>query len=48
VKSPWHVTGRFYAAEDGGLLDAGYFLHMQRIDAELFSGDSDRVRGRSE
>ncbi|MFL5385186.1 MAG: hypothetical protein ACJ8GN_21925 [Longimicrobiaceae bacterium] len=34
----WYVTGRFYAAEDGTLLDAGYFLHVQGIDAELFSG----------
>lgn len=34
----WYVTGRFYAAEDGTLLDAGYFLHVQGIDAELFGG----------
>ena len=35
----WYVTGRFYAAEDGTLHDAGYFLHLQGIDAGLFSGD---------
>jgi len=34
----WYVTGRFYAAEDKTLLDAGYFLHLQGIDAGLFSG----------
>ena len=34
----WYVTGRFYAAEDGTLLDAGYFLHVQGIDDEMFSG----------
>ena len=34
----WYVTGRFYAREDGTLLDAGYFLHLQGIDGQLFSG----------
>ena len=35
----WYVTGRFYAApNDGPLLDAGYFLQLQGIDAGLFSG----------
>jgi hypothetical protein len=35
----WYVTGRFYAsAEDGMLLDAGYFLHLQGVEGELFSG----------
>jgi hypothetical protein len=34
----WYVTGRFYAAEDGTLFDAGYFLHLQGVDAPLFSG----------
>lgn len=35
----WYVTGRFYAAAEGGmLLDAGYFLHLQSIEGELFSG----------
>jgi hypothetical protein len=34
----WYVTGRFYAAGDGTLLDAGYFLHVQGIDAGLFAG----------
>ena len=35
----WYVTGRFYAAAEGGaLLDAGYFLHLQGVDGELFSG----------
>jgi hypothetical protein len=32
----WYVTGRFYA-ENKTLRDAGYFLHLQGIDAELFS-----------
>ena len=27
------MTGRFYAAEDGTLLHAGYFLHVQEIEA---------------
>lgn len=36
----WYVTGRFYAAENNGpLLDAGYFLYLQGIDAGLFRGD---------
>ena len=36
----WYVTGRFYAREDGKLLDAGYFLHLQGLeDAETFGGD---------
>jgi hypothetical protein len=35
----WYVTGRFYAAENNGpLLDAGYFLQLQGIDADLFTG----------
>jgi hypothetical protein len=34
----WYVAGRFYAAADGSLLDAGYFLHLQGIDGSLFSG----------
>jgi hypothetical protein len=35
----WYVTGWFYAAAEGGkLLDAGYFLHLQGVDACLFSG----------
>src|SRR4051794_39766702 len=34
----WYVTGRFYAAQDGSLFDAGYFLHLQGIEADLFSG----------
>lgn len=34
----WYVTGRFYAAEDRSVRDAGYFVHLQGIDAELFSG----------
>src|SRR5688572_6688630 len=33
----WYVTGRFYATADGALLDVGYFLHLQGIDAPLFS-----------
>lgn len=35
----WYVTGRFYAADDGTLRDAGYFLHLQGVEGELFSGD---------
>jgi hypothetical protein len=35
----WYVTGRFYAREDGTLLDAGYLLHLQGVEGEvLFSG----------
>lgn len=35
----WYVTGRFYAAAGNGpLLDAGYFLHLQGVEARLFSG----------
>lgn len=34
----WYVTGRFYKAANGSLLDAGYVLHLQGIDAPLFSG----------
>ncbi|HEX6037390.1 hypothetical protein [Longimicrobium sp.] len=34
----WYVTGRFYAAPDGSLRDAGYFLHLQGIHAPLFDG----------
>ncbi|HST58894.1 MAG TPA: hypothetical protein VLK84_09405 [Longimicrobium sp.] len=34
----WYVTGRFYAGAGGALLDAGYFLHLQGIEGELFSG----------
>ena len=35
----WYVTGRFYAAAEGGaLLDAGYFLHLQGVEGGLFSG----------
>lgn len=30
----WYVTGRFYAAAEGGaLLDAGYFLHLQGVES---------------
>lgn len=34
----WYVTGRFYAAADKTLRDAGYFLHLQGIDGGLFAG----------
>jgi len=34
----WYVTGRFYATEDETLFDAGYFLHLQGIGGEMFSG----------
>lgn len=34
----WYVTGRFYARPDGSLRDAGYFLHVEGIDAPLFAG----------
>lgn len=33
----WYVTGRFYATADGSLLDVGYFLNLQGIDAPLFT-----------
>ena len=37
----WYVTGRFYASEkDGTLLDAGYFLHLQGIEGDLFAGEN--------
>jgi hypothetical protein len=35
----WYVTGRFYRTEGGALFDAGYFLHLQGIDAPLFCGE---------
>lgn len=35
----WYVTGRFYAAEDGTLRDAGYFLHLQGVHGGLFAGE---------
>lgn len=35
----WYVTGRFYAGEDDTAFDAGYFVHVQGIDAPLFSGE---------
>jgi hypothetical protein len=35
----WYVTGRFYGTEGGPAFDAGYFLHVRGIDADLFSGD---------
>ncbi|HEX6911822.1 MAG TPA: hypothetical protein VF142_15575 [Longimicrobium sp.] len=34
----WYVTGRFYAAADKTLRDAGYFLHLQGVEGGLFSG----------
>lgn len=34
----WYVTGRFYAASDGSLLDAGYFIHLEGVEASLFRG----------
>ena len=34
----WYVTGRFYAAADRSVLDAGYFLHLQGIDGPMFCG----------
>jgi hypothetical protein len=34
----WYATGRFYGIENGPAFDAGYFLHVQGLDAELFSG----------
>lgn len=33
----WYVTGRFYTAGPT-LRDAGYFLHLQGVDARLFAG----------
>ena len=35
----WYVTGRFYVDENGAILDVGYFLHLQGLAGELFSGD---------
>jgi hypothetical protein len=32
----WYATGRFYAATDGTLQDAGYFLHLGAIRGDLF------------
>jgi hypothetical protein len=35
----WYVTGRFYAADTGPILDVGYFLHLAGIDDQnLFDG----------
>lgn len=34
----WYVTGRFYVDERGAILDVGYFLHVQGLAGELFSG----------
>jgi hypothetical protein len=34
----WYVTGRFYTAEGGSLLDAGYFLHLQGVPGPMFRG----------
>ena len=34
----WYATGRFYKTAGGELFDAGYFIHLQGIDGELFSG----------
>lgn len=34
----WYVTGRFYVADDGSILDAGYFLHLQDVTGTLFLG----------
>lgn len=34
----WYVTGRFYATADGALQDAGYFVHLEGIQASLFRG----------
>ena len=35
----WYVTGRFYKQPAGAVLDAGYFLHLQGIEGELFDGE---------
>jgi hypothetical protein len=42
----WYVTGRFYAADDGTLRDAGYFLHLQGIEADLFDGEAGEAAAR--
>ena len=34
----WYVTGRFYLRPDGHLHDVGYFLHLQGLHGEMFSG----------
>lgn len=35
----WYATGRFYAAPDGSLFDAGFFLHLSGIEGPLFRGE---------
>ncbi|MDY7230161.1 hypothetical protein [Hyalangium rubrum] len=35
----WYVTGRFYVTPDGATQDLGYFLHLQGIQGELFTGE---------
>lgn len=42
----WYVTGRFYTNEAGDLLDAGYFLHLQGIEGELFDGERSEATAR--
>src|SRR4051794_15706861 len=34
----WYVTGRFYATAEGSTQDLGYFLHVEGIAADLFTG----------
>jgi len=34
----WYVTGRFYATAGGSTQDLGYFLHVEGIVADLFTG----------
>ena len=34
----WYVTGRFYATEEGSTQDLGYFLHVEGITTDLFTG----------
>jgi hypothetical protein len=34
----WYVTGRFYVANDQSIQDLGYFLHLQGIQGDLFTG----------
>lgn len=34
----WYVTGRFYVAPDKSTQDLGYFLHLQGLQGDLFTG----------
>jgi hypothetical protein len=38
-KVVWYVTGRFYLSPNNTLEDAGYFIFLDGIKGDLFSGD---------